>query len=571
MKTETVSAVSLSAHARLDSKYFLAPGIKAAERIARVKANGVPCAPLGGPKGIARIWQPSRFAKVEASPREERIGYLRPYGVFEYLPRPSDFISVGRTRDIEQGKLRRGMLLQTCSGRNLGPAVFVDAYLTQFVVGGDMIRIEIDDPDTRTYALAYMQTETGQQLLTQGKTGSVIDHLSKDHIAKLEIPLLEHAVRSKVVSKMNKAIKLREEARLGLAIAMQDFERSIPSVKQTKPEKTGWTVMAKNLTGRLDAASYSPLVTATRKQLQSKGGVRVDSVAKVIKPSGRYKTVYVDKEHGRPILSGTQLLQSRPINLRYMPEAAFKAADVYRVRKNWIAYQADGRVEDALGLPIMVTSDRDGWLASGHVGRVVAEKGVNVGWLYLALRSWAGQVQLKALASGSVVDSTFPADMESVILAPETDGLSKTVAPLWENFATAQRLENEAISLIEDSLSQIVSPALPVHLAEQPSDLELEFRHLVDTWRKDTQHTSSVKKMVEHTSYKRVVELGEPILGFLFKELDTHRDHWLVALDAITKADPVPEGSTFNEAVDAWLTWGQEKGYLTKRVSKPRT
>src|SRR2546422_6560736 len=35
-----------------------------------------------------------------------------------------------------------------------------------------------------------------------------------------------------------------------------------------------------------------------------------------------------------------------------------------------IAFQADGRFEEALGFPVMVTSDRDGWLASGHVGRL---------------------------------------------------------------------------------------------------------------------------------------------------------------------------------------------------------
>src|SRR5437588_351701 len=132
MKIETVSAVSLSTHARLDSRYFLAPGIKAAERVARAKARGIPCVPLGGEKGIARIWQPTRFTKVEAAPREEQLAYLRPYDVFEYLPRPADFISAKRSGDVERCKLRRGMLVQTCSGRNLGPAVFIDDCLLTF-------------------------------------------------------------------------------------------------------------------------------------------------------------------------------------------------------------------------------------------------------------------------------------------------------------------------------------------------------------------------------------------------------------------------------------------------------
>ncbi|MGB7591217.1 MAG: hypothetical protein WBO19_08255, partial [Terriglobia bacterium] len=209
MKVETVSAALLTNHARLDSRYFLAPGIKAAERVARAKMRGVPCAPLGGKDGIARIWQPTRFSKVEASPCEDQIGYLRPYDVFEYLPRAADFVSVKRSGDIERCKLQRGMLVQSCSGRNLGPAVFVDDYLAKFVIGSDMIRIEIDDHDLRCYVLAYLQGETGQQLLIQGKTGSVIDHLSKAHIAGVEIPLFENDARTAISHMMSEAIRLR--------------------------------------------------------------------------------------------------------------------------------------------------------------------------------------------------------------------------------------------------------------------------------------------------------------------------------------------------------------------------
>lgn len=569
MKVETVSAVSLTTHARLDSRYFLAPGIKAAERVARAKARGVPCVPLGGAKGIARIWQPTRFSKIEASPRENQIGYLRPYDVFEYLPRAADFVSVKRSGDIERSKLKRGMLVQSCSGRNLGPAVFVDNYLAKFVIGGDMIRIEIDDHDLRCYTLAYLQSETGQQLLTQGKTGSVIDHLSKTHIAGIEIPLFEHDARAAITHKMSEAIRLREEARLTLDNALAQYEASLPKVKRAKPEKEGWTVRAKQLTGRLDAASYDPLVATVRKRLAAQGGVPVAEVATVLKPGGRYKTVYVDAAHGRPVLSGTQLLQVRPINLGYMPGRAFKNPAAYEVHKGWLAYQADGRAEDALGLPVMITSDRDGWLASGHVGRLISKAKKDAGWLYLAVRNWAAQAQLKSLASGSVVDSTFPWDMESVILPPRDSVDGKAIQDAWEKFARAQRSENEALALVEQSLSGGGSDYdFSPKLSKAPSPLELEFRELVEKWRKDTQHTSSVKKMINHPSYQRIIEMGHDGLPLLFRELNAHRGHWLAALNAIIGEDPVSENATFTEAVDAWLAWGREKGYLPQSVTE---
>ncbi len=52
------------------------------------------------------------------------------------------------------------------------------------------------------------------------------------------------------------------------------------------------------------------------------------------------------------------------------------------------------------------------------------------------------------------------------------------------------------------------------------------------------------------------------VLPFLFKELEERPDHWLVALNAITGTDPAPPGSTFEAAVEAWLRWGRQHGFL---------
>ncbi len=68
--------------------------------------------------------------------------------------------------------------------------------------------------------------------------------------------------------------------------------------------------------------------------------------------------------------------------------------------------------------------------------------------------------------------------------------------------------------------------------------------------------------MVMHPSYLRIIGMGRDILPLLFKEVDERPDHWLVALNAITGQDPAPIGSTFDEAVAAWLGWGRKYGYL---------
>jgi len=89
------------------------------------------------------------------------------------------------------------------------------------------------------------------------------------------------------------------------------------------------------------------------------------------------------------------------------------------------------------------------------------------------------------------------------------------------------------------------------------------FRDLADQWRRDTRYLSSVTRMAMHPAYQRIIGMGRPALPFILKELQQRGDHWLWALFAITGEDPASPDATFHEAVQAWLEWGRQKGYLT--------
>ncbi len=93
-------------------------------------------------------------------------------------------------------------------------------------------------------------------------------------------------------------------------------------------------------------------------------------------------------------------------------------------------------------------------------------------------------------------------------------------------------------------------------------DLASQFRTCVETWHRQTQHLSSIIKMVSHPAYVAIIEMGHKVIPLLLEELRDRPDHWFVALNRITGEDPVVPGSTFNEAVGAWLVWGRGKGYL---------
>ena len=98
--------------------------------------------------------------------------------------------------------------------------------------------------------------------------------------------------------------------------------------------------------------------------------------------------------------------------------------------------------------------------------------------------------------------------------------------------------------------------------------LQLAFRKLVEQWKDDTQHLSSVTKMIAHPNYLRVVGLarkstGTEIERLLLCELETEPDYWFDALSAITGEDPVTPGCDFDQSVEAWLEWGRRKGIIS--------
>lgn len=92
--------------------------------------------------------------------------------------------------------------------------------------------------------------------------------------------------------------------------------------------------------------------------------------------------------------------------------------------------------------------------------------------------------------------------------------------------------------------------------------LERSFREQAGRWRTETRHWSSILKMIAHPAYLRIIGMGPAVLPLLLRELQNSSDHWLIALNAITGEDPASPDSTFAEAVEAWLSWGRNEGYL---------
>jgi hypothetical protein len=99
--------------------------------------------------------------------------------------------------------------------------------------------------------------------------------------------------------------------------------------------------------------------------------------------------------------------------------------------------------------------------------------------------------------------------------------------------------------------------------AKKPETLEERFNRLADLWQRETGHLSSSRKMAMHPAYQEIIAMGQPAVPLLLRALVERPDHWDMALEAITRADPVPREDWGNmDRIDqAWLKWGRENGY----------
>lgn len=136
-----------------------------------------------------------------------------------------------------------------------------------------------------------------------------------------------------------------------------------------------------------------------------------------------------------------------------MSLSAFKNPDQFRLQPGTTLLTADGRAEENLADCALVTPDRAGWGASGHVHRVTPRAGINPGLVYLACSCAPVQAQLKALATGSVVDALSDVDVGSVTVpfedSPAALKLGKAAELAWQHFADAASAEETAICALE--------------------------------------------------------------------------------------------------------------------------
>jgi hypothetical protein len=463
MKLSSITASEVTGTLRFDSKFHLS---QHTPLLRQLKSERWETTTAGETFGSDAIWMPGRFARVWASSGEYGKPLLVPYDAFRYVPWSTSYLSRSQVAEYQSAEISRGTILIVRSGRNCGPVTMVDDYLSRFVMSDDMLRVTGKPlTDEAFYFYAFLSTPTGQEVVRRDRNGSVIDHIGPDQLAALRYPVVSLKLRGYVVDRFRTAFEKRERARMLLADTQERFLRLFnldegeASFTEEKLSRR-FSVLRSSVKDRCDAEPMAPKYAAWRELVLANGGTNLHELAVVSKPPSRYKTNYVeDPRYGIPMLNGRQIAQYRAIGLRLMSLSAFRNPEAFRIEEGTTLLTADGRAEENLADCALVTKDRAGWGASGHVHRVVPRSGINRGLVYLACASYPVQQQLKALATGSVVDALSEGDVGSVVV-PYSDssvaqGLGESAEQAWNLFAEAGAMENAAMDALETEFAGV--------------------------------------------------------------------------------------------------------------------
>jgi len=390
---------------------------------------------------------------------EQTVGepYLMPSELFFFPFSPSKFIYAEKLKKLEDWYVKEGWILLTRSGK-LGKIAIATKTLERFIISDDVIRIIPQDKSHSGFLYAYLSTWTGNALLTKDQYGVAVHHIESHHAKSVKTPLLPKEIRRIIHNNILKVFKLREEARTLLAKSQKDLlqELDLPRAKEP-PRVEPFSVKSSNLDFRFDASYHNPMVKNVKEELQ-RCKYKPEKLGRNIQEPffpNRFKRVYVAKEYGVPFLSGTNIVQIKPYDLKYLSKRVTTELETCIVHEGWVLITRSGTV----GRVALVPLHWDGWAVTEHVMRLIPipEK-INKGFLTSFLQNEYGHLQVTSKIYGGVVDELAEDDMKDVLIPiPPLDIQEKigySVIRAYELKELANKIEDETVKTLEGMLAK---------------------------------------------------------------------------------------------------------------------
>ena len=386
--------------------------------------------------------------------------------MMELNPSCEGIISTELTRDFKKYLVKLNTILVSCSG-TIGKITLVDSRLNNKAVSQHALRII---PHNKTYiglVYSFLNSDYGQSIITDKKSGAVIDEIYEGDLNIIDIPIISDAAIKKLNKLILDAYSKRDTANEYLEKAQNLVLKNNNLPKFSKAEletidpnceveikKTNLSEFTKDF--RLDAHFYNPLAEIAVSNIHSfsKRYESLFDIADCSFKGSRSTRNYVDSENGVPFLSGKNIIQIRP-DFKYISTTETNNLSDMIVKKNQILISRSG----TLGRTVFVWNNYENFAASEHLIRVVPNSEfVDEGYLYAFLSSDYGYHQLLRYKHGSVIDEITEDQISQSVIPIPSDKQQKQIGDLvrqaYDLRAEAIRLEDQAQTFLTQALTK---------------------------------------------------------------------------------------------------------------------
>lgn len=410
--------------------------IEAMNALRKVKRNKYGYVYLWGDKGfVIDSYYGPRGKREYIQNTPNSLGFIGSSEMLEINPKPVKFVPIGY-RDTFG--VAYGDVLVSRSG-TIGNVSYVTKTLQRLCVSEHAIRISCSEYSG--YVYTFLATEVGRLIIQSFTFGAVVDQIEPIHLKQVPIPNAPKELKEAIHNLIVESYDLRDKSNdlIDEAQKLLYKELQLPDFTTIKGENyaenkgfQNYVVKASQLNGRLDGSYHIPVVEEIIKaislnaaEVTTLGDPRISS--DIVLP-GRFKRIYVDKEHGVPFFGGKQLLSLNPTNVKYLSLAHHgnRIEDQLLLEKNMCAVTCSGTI----GKVMIVPEHWEGWTMNQHVMRIKPATESMAGYIF----AWLDSPYAKPL----IVRNTYGAVVDEI----DDNQLSTVAIPLLKNKDIQQQIND---------------------------------------------------------------------------------------------------------------------------------
>ena len=448
MKTGAINySIKAQAGLRFDASFHLSEGLVVKRQIA-----SSPYEMLTIKDVSSDIFYGNRAKRVYVSKREHGIPFLSSSDILQADLENVKLASKKYTPCIEQMTLKKGWTLISRSG-TIGNCAFANAKHAQKLASEDVIRLVPNNILRGGLVYAYLASNHGHSLLTQGTFGAVIQHIEPNFIASLPIPKFPDEFQKEVDDLIQESAQLREEAAEALKKAHDFIEEKFDVASEKKSSRVSIQSIISSHNKRFEAFYHTSSNRSVYDYITSNFEYKTlgELTSNIFRP-GIFKREYV--ANGVTFLGGADILMAIPDSDKKLSFRQVEKMPELKVKKNWILVTCGGTI----GNTVLIDAQLEKCVISQHVMRVVPKDDILKGYLFAVLSSKIGKDLITMFTTGSVIPQIEAHHLELVPVPLLDKSLMEQIDGLVSSYVTkieeSKQKEIAAINMVEAEIEK---------------------------------------------------------------------------------------------------------------------